>query len=128
MAHHRTPAVSGINEHTSAHGSALAAFHDRTATIGIIGMGYVGLPLALTAAGAGFSVLGFDIDGPRVDKLNRGESNIKHIPSAAITDARRNGRFEATADFDRLGEPDAILICVPTPLTRHREPDLSFVV
>jgi len=107
--------------------SAIAAFKARQAKIGIIGLGYVGIPLALTAAKAGFSVLGFDIDEPRVAQLNRGESIIKHISSAAIVEAIQERRFEATVAFERLAEPDAILICVPTPLTRHREPDLSFV-
>src|SRR5215217_1024667 len=107
--------------------SAIAAFKARQARIGIIGLGYVGIPLALTAAKAGFSVLGFDIDEPRVAQLNRGESIIKHISSAAIVEAIQERRFEATVAFERLAEPDAILICVPTPLTRHREPDLSFV-
>ena len=108
--------------------AAIASFKARQAKVGIIGLGYVGIPLALTAAKAGFSVLGFDIDEPRVQQLNRGESIIKHIPSAAIGEAIAEKRFEATARFDRLHEPDAILICVPTPLTKHREPDLSFVV
>lgn len=85
------------------------------------------LPLALTAAKAGFRVLGFDIDGPRVDQINRGESFIKHIPSDVIGEAVKSGQFSATAGFDRISEADAILICVPTPLTKHREPDLSFV-
>ena len=108
-------------------GAALAeAVRARTALVGIVGLGYVGLPLALTAARAGFRVLGFDINQDRVARINRGESVMTHIPSSAMAAARE--RFEATADFDRLGEPDAVLICVPTPLTRNREPDLSFVV
>ncbi len=105
----------------------LARFQSREATIGIIGLGYVGLPLALTAAKAGFRVLGFDINPSYVEKLNQGESYINHIPSAALTAAVTTRRLEATNDFGRLDEPDAILICVPTPLTKHREPDLSFV-
>ncbi len=105
----------------------LERFQSRDATVGIIGLGYVGLPLALTAAQAGFSVLGFDINRSYVDRLNRGESYIKHIPSAPIASAVDRRHLEATNDFSRLGEPDAILICVPTPLTRHREPDLSYV-
>jgi UDP-N-acetyl-D-glucosamine dehydrogenase len=107
--------------------SGLQAFGSRKATIGLVGLGYVGIPLALTAVAAGFRVLGFDIDKPRTEQLNRGESIIKHIPASAIAEAVRSRRFEATADFSRLNEPDAILICVPTPLTKHREPDLSFV-
>ena len=106
----------------------VAAFESRRALVGIVGLGYVGMPLALTAANAGFRVLGFDINEPRVAQINRGESFIKHIPAHLLTDAVKGGLFEATADFGRLGEPDAILICVPTPLTRHREPDLSYVV
>jgi UDP-N-acetyl-D-glucosamine dehydrogenase len=104
------------------------ALRDKTATIGIIGLGYVGIPLALVAVKAGFKVIGFDIDAPRVAKLNRGESFIKHIETSDITKAVKTGRFEATTDFSRLGEPDAIMIAVPTPLTKYREPDLSYVV
>jgi UDP-N-acetyl-D-glucosamine dehydrogenase len=104
----------------------LAAIQQRRARVGIIGLGYVGIPLALTAAKAGFRVLGFDIDEPRVQQINRGQSIIKHIPSDMMSEAIQNG-FEATAEFGRLHEPDAILICVPTPLTKQREPDLSFV-
>jgi UDP-N-acetyl-D-glucosamine dehydrogenase len=103
------------------------AVEDRTAVIGIVGLGYVGIPLALTAAKAGFNVLGFDIDAPRVDQINEGKSFIKHISQEAISGAVNSGKFRATADFNRLNEPDAILICVPTPLTKHREPDLSYV-
>ncbi|MGO4388494.1 nucleotide sugar dehydrogenase [Microvirga sp. 2YAF29] len=107
--------------------SLLERFTKRQATIGIIGLGYVGLPLALTAARAGFTVLGFDINASYVERLNRGESYIRHIPEAPIKEAVAEKRLEATTDFTRLGEPDAILICVPTPLTKHREPDLSYV-
>ena len=95
--------------------------------IGIIGLGYVGIPLALTACKAGFKVVGFDIDTKRVGQINRGESFIKHIPTEAIAAARQEGRFRATTDFDELREVDAIIIAVPTPLTKHREPDLSYV-
>jgi UDP-N-acetyl-D-glucosamine dehydrogenase len=105
----------------------LANFKSRRARVGIIGLGYVGLPLALTAARAGFRVLGFDIDEPRVRQINRGESFIKHVPPEQIAALVRGKTLEATADFDRLGEADAILICVPTPLTKYREPNLSFV-
>jgi UDP-N-acetyl-D-glucosamine dehydrogenase len=104
----------------------LAAFQQRRARIGIIGLGYVGIPLALTATKAGFKVLGFDIDEGRVQQINRGQSIIKHVSEAMMSEAVDSG-FEATADFGRLHEPDAILICVPTPLTKQREPDLSFV-
>lgn len=99
----------------------------RDYVIGIVGLGYVGIPLALAACKAGFPVLGFDIDAKRVDQLNRGESFIKHISTQAIADAVKCGRFQATADFDRLRQADAIIIAVPTPLTKQREPDLSYV-
>jgi UDP-N-acetyl-D-glucosamine dehydrogenase len=99
----------------------------RTAVIGIIGLGYVGLPLTLRYAEAGFRVLGIDIDGAKIERLNRGESYINHIKSADIARARERG-FEATSDFTRAGEPDALIICVPTPLNAYREPDLSFVL
>ncbi|WP_112662967.1 nucleotide sugar dehydrogenase [Microvirga flavescens] len=105
----------------------LEKFRTRRVTIGIIGLGYVGLPLALTAARAGFTVLGFDINKGYVEKIGRGESYIKHIGPEHVAEAVKSGRFSATADFERLDEPDAILICVPTPLTKHREPDLSYV-
>lgn len=106
----------------------LSSIGSRDARVGIVGLGYVGLPLAVTATNAGFGVIGFDIDAQRVAKVNRGETVIKHIDGALLGDAIAKGKFEATADFARLAEVDAILICVPTPLTRHREPDLSFVV
>jgi UDP-N-acetyl-D-glucosamine dehydrogenase len=99
----------------------------RTAVIGIIGLGYVGLPLTLRYSEAGFRVLGIDIDGAKVERLNRGESYINHIKSDDIVRAREHG-FEATSDFTRAGEPDALIICVPTPLNAYREPDLSFVL
>lgn len=100
---------------------------DRSALIGIVGLGYVGLPLMLRYSEIGFRVLGFDIDAEKVAHLNRGHSQIQHIPSEAIAAARRSG-FEATTDFGRAGEADALIICVPTPLNSHREPDLSFVI
>ena len=95
--------------------------------IGIIGQGYVGVPLALTFADKGFRVLGFDVDAEKVAALNRGECYIRHVDSARLRRAREAKLFEATADFTRLHEPDAILICVPTPLTPQKEPDLTYV-
>ncbi|MCF4167342.1 nucleotide sugar dehydrogenase [Zavarzinia compransoris] len=106
---------------------ALARIAERRALVGIVGLGYVGLPLALAVCRAGFRVLGFDIDSRRVAGLNQGDSQIRHIPSAPVRAAVEAGLFTATDDFTRLAEPDAILICVPTPLTRQREPDLSYV-
>ena len=109
------------------HSALLARVQTKTATVGIIGLGYVGLPLARAFAAAGFRVLGFDIDAAKVEKLNAGKSFIKQIPDAAVAEMRVKG-FEATDKFARLNEPDAILICVPTPLTEAREPDLTYVV
>nr|WP_240987716.1 nucleotide sugar dehydrogenase [Cupriavidus taiwanensis] len=99
----------------------------KDAVIGIVGLGYVGLPLMLRYNEVGFRVLGFDIDQGKVDALSRGESYIEHISSTAIAGARASG-FEATTDFSRAGEADALIICVPTPLNKYREPDLSFVL
>jgi UDP-N-acetyl-D-glucosamine dehydrogenase len=99
----------------------------REAVVGIIGQGYVGLPLALTFAEAGFRVIGFDLDEAKVAGLNRGESHIKHVGTDRVAKAVAELRFSASADFGRLTDCDAILICVPTPLGRHREPDMSFV-
>lgn len=99
----------------------------KQAVIGILGLGYVGLPLMLRFSSVGFRVLGFDIDPVKVDALNSGKSYIEHIRPEAIAQARTQG-FEATADFSRAREADALIICVPTPLNAHREPDLSFVV
>jgi UDP-N-acetyl-D-glucosamine dehydrogenase len=96
--------------------------------VGIIGLGYVGLPLALAFAEKGFRVLGFDVDAAKVAAIGRGEGYIKHLDPGRVAAAVREGRVSATSDFGRLGEPDAILICVPTPLTPQREPDMSFVV
>lgn len=105
----------------------LGRIERRDAKIGILGLGYVGIPLALRFHEVGLSVLGFDIDDERVATLNAGESPIKHIPAASINAIVTAG-FEATNDFTRIPEVDAIVICVPTPLTRHRDPDLSFIV
>jgi UDP-N-acetyl-D-glucosamine dehydrogenase len=105
----------------------LAKFTDKTATIGIVGLGYVGLPLALRFCEVGYRVLGYDIHAGKVARLNAGETLIEHIPSSSIAEARIRG-FEATTDFTRVGEADALILCVPTPLTKHREPDLSFVL
>ncbi|BDT58685.1 UDP-N-acetyl-D-glucosamine 6-dehydrogenase [Massilia varians] len=116
------------DENTSPHlEQLLAKLQNRTAVIGIVGLGYVGLPLTLCYAAQGFKVLGIDIDTEKVERLNRGKSYIKHIDARAIGSARELG-FEATADFTRAGEADALIICVPTPLNAFREPDLSFVL
>lgn len=101
---------------------------DRSVVVGIIGLGYVGLPLALAAVRQGLKVIGFDINPQRVEELNAGRGAFKHIPAEELAAGVRSGQFVATADFSRLGEPDALLIAVPTPLTKQREPNLSYVV
>ncbi len=106
----------------------IARIRARQVTVGIIGLGYVGLPLALTFAERGFQVLGFDVDSAKVTAVGRGEGYIKHLDPERVAIAARSGRLVATADFTRLGEPDAVLICVPTPLTPQREPEMSYVV
>jgi UDP-N-acetyl-D-glucosamine dehydrogenase len=105
----------------------ISKFRDRTATVGVVGLGYVGLPLILLFARKGFSTLGFDIDPEKVEKLQRGESYILHIPAATIAEELGAKRFRATMDFQLIRDVDALLICVPTPLDEHREPDLSFI-
>lgn len=104
-----------------------ARIADRTAVIAVIGLGYVGLPLAAAFHAAGFPVLGFDVDPAKIAALARGETYLTHVGETLAADLAATGRFEATADFARLGEADAIAICVPTPLGPHLEPDLSFV-
>jgi UDP-N-acetyl-D-glucosamine dehydrogenase len=105
----------------------ISAIVSRQARVGIIGLGYVGLPLTMAFASKGFSVLAFDIDKRKVEMLETGRSYIRQISDEHIRDMRESGRFAVTADFGRLSEVDVILICVPTPLTAQREPDMSFV-
>lgn len=105
----------------------LARIKSKKAVIGIVGLGYVGLPLVLSFQEAGFPVIGFDIDPTKVDALNVGRSYIEHIPSERIAAMSDRG-FEATTNFARAGEPDVLILCVPTPLNKHREPDLSYVI
>lgn len=98
------------------------------AVVGIVGLGYVGLPLATLFAGKGFRVIGFDNDPVKVDSLAGGRSYIGHIPPSHIAAMVESGRFAATADLSRAGECDALLICLPTPLTRNREPDVTYIL
>ena len=105
----------------------IARIRAREWVVGIAGLGYVGLPLMRAATQAGFRVLGFDIDHARVAILNDGRSPIRHLAHEFVRTQVSSGQFEATTQFARAGEADAILICVPTPLGPHREPDLSFV-
>ncbi len=96
-------------------------------TIGVVGLGYVGLPLSLTFCEAGLSVIGFDIDPAKPKALAKGQTYLKTIPAERIAAQVKAGRFTATTDFKRVREVDALIYCVPTPLTHHREPDMSFI-
>ncbi len=100
---------------------------NRTARVGVIGLGYVGLPLVETFTAQGFPVIGFDVDQSKVDRLNQGTSYIAHIGDDRVQQWRDERSFQATADFGRLDEPDVLLICVPTPLSESRDPDLTYV-
>ncbi|ASD63963.1 nucleotide sugar dehydrogenase [Bdellovibrio bacteriovorus] len=108
-------------------GTLTSLFKDRKAVIGIIGLGYVGLPLALRYSEEGFPVVGFDIDETKSVKIAAGQTYIEHITSESIKKATQRG-FRATTDFSEISKVDAIVICVPTPLNKYREPDLSFVI
>jgi UDP-N-acetyl-D-glucosamine dehydrogenase len=102
-------------------------FRRRDATVGVVGLGYAGLPIANLLGARGFRVLGFDTDESRIEMLNAGKSYIQHLRVNELRTSHAEGRFIATGDFRRLDEADALLVCVPTPLDRHREPDTSFV-
>lgn len=109
------------------HQELVGKFKSKKAVIGIVGLGYVGLPLGLRFSEEGFKVVGFDIDEGKVSKFNAGQSYIEHIPSDRIATAAKTN-FAATTDLKRIPEVDAIILCVPTPLNKYREPDLSFVL
>jgi UDP-N-acetyl-D-glucosamine dehydrogenase len=108
--------------------SAIAKFKARSARVGVLGLGYAGLPLTCCFAEAGFETLGFDVDGAKIEQLRAGRSYIGHIPAARIARLVEGGRLRPTADFSVLRECDAAVICVPTPLGEGRAPDLTFVV
>jgi UDP-N-acetyl-D-glucosamine dehydrogenase len=116
-----------LTEATDMKTDIVAKFRNKQAVIGIVGLGYVGLPLVLRFSEVGYKVLGFDIDPEKIEKLQAGKSYIKHIDGKKIAEASANG-FECTADFSRAAEADALILCVPTPLDSHREPDLRFVI
>jgi UDP-N-acetyl-D-glucosamine dehydrogenase len=107
--------------------SLIQQIHQKDITVGVVGLGYVGLPLLLAYVKAGCRAIGFDIDSSKIDHLQAGRSYIKHIPSGEVSDARSSGRLDATTDFSRISECDAIILCVPTPLDHHLDPDLSYV-
>jgi UDP-N-acetyl-D-glucosamine dehydrogenase len=109
------------------HIELLARIQSRSAVIGVIGMGYVGLPLAARAARLGFPVLGFDVSPAKVEQLNRGESYIGDVPSAVLAELRAAERIEATTDTSRMDACDLLIICVPTPLNQTRDPDMRFI-
>ncbi|MCW8825945.1 MAG: nucleotide sugar dehydrogenase [Gammaproteobacteria bacterium] len=104
-----------------------AKIQERDATVGVIGLGYVGLPLVLRFCAVGFSVIGFDVDESKLVKLKQGESYLDHIADREIAELAKQN-FSATADFSQIAQCDTVLICVPTPIDRYREPDLSFVI
>lgn len=108
-------------------GGLFAKLHDKSAIISIVGLGYVGLPLMLRFSEEGYRVLGIDIDPQKTEALSNGQSYIEHILPQAISAAVEKG-FEATTDFSKIKDADAIIICVPTPLNQHREPDLSYII
>lgn len=112
---------------SSLNDALITRIHDKNATIGIIGMGYVGLPLALRFCDVGFSVIGIDVDAMKVDTLMNGGTYIEHITSQSIAHARSQG-LTATTDFSAAADADALILCVPTPLDTHREPDLTYVI
>jgi UDP-N-acetyl-D-glucosamine dehydrogenase len=112
---------------TTSHARLAELIRTKQAMIGVIGLGYVGLPLVRAFTASGFRCLGFDVDQSKVDKLNAGESYIKHIDSSALAKLITDKKFEPTADLKRLSEADCIIICVPTPLNESRDPDLSYI-
>src|SRR5215204_3862002 len=121
-AHTHTP-----KEGADAHARLAELIRTKQARIGVIGLGYVGLPLVRAFTAAGFRCMGFDVDQSKVDKLRSGQSYIKHIDPAGLARLVLDGTFEPTSDMGRLGEADCVIICVPTPLNESRDPDLSYI-
>ena len=100
---------------------------NKSATVAVLGLGYVGLPLCREFCHAGFNVIGFDIDQKKINSLNQGISYIDAVPSPELKDYVSQSKFEASADFKRLKDVDAMMICVPTPLDKNKEPDLRYI-
>lgn len=117
-----TPALAALDVD-----ALCARFVTREAVIGVVGLGYVGLPLVCAICAKGFKSVGFDIDADKIDRLNKGQSYIGNIHNDKISELVKGGAFVPTVDFSRLGEVDAILMCVPTPLNKNREPDMTYV-
>lgn len=113
---------------TTPHEQLLARLNAREATVGIVGLGYVGLPLAVEFAEAGYTVIGLDVTAPKVEAINRGESYIPDIPTPRLAPLVAAGKLRATTDYHDLAGVDALSICVPTPLTKTKDPDMSFVI
>src|SRR5206468_3444909 len=107
--------------------SLKSKIENNKAVVGVIGLGYVGLPLLAAFHRAGFPTLGFDVDPNKINALKKGESYLKHLGPELVTGLHKGARFDATADFGRMGEADVLISCVPTPLGKHLEPDLSYV-
>ena len=119
--------MSFLSSNVSHQAELLEKLRSSQALIGIVGLGYVGLPLSLTYSEVGYRVLGLDIDQAKADAINSGQSYIDHIDGERVAKARLKQRLEATTDFARAAEADALILCVPTPLNQYREPDLSFI-
>ena len=122
------PTISKPAPHQTSPSTSSPSERKSTISVGIVGLGYVGLPLSLQFAKTGVTVLGLDIDPAKVEALNQAQSYIKHIESSAIAEAVRQKTFSATTDFSRVAELDAVIICVPTPLNKNREPDISYIL
>lgn len=116
-----------MNVHSSLNDTLLSKIETRRAQVAVIGLGYVGLPLAITVARAGFSTTGFDIDPQKIVAIDAGRSYIEAVSDDVLSAETGQGRFRATTEFSRLADCDIVVICVPTPLTKHRDPDLSFI-
>ena len=117
--------MSEIKDNATA--EMMGKIRDKTAVVGVIGLGYVGLPLIDAFRRNGYAAIGFDVDQKKVDSLKNGKSYIAHIEDSVIEKWAEEGKFDATIDFSRFAEADALLICVPTPLSKSRDPDLKYV-
>ena len=106
----------------------LEQIEQRSITVGVVGLGYVGLPLAVAFAEAGFKVIGLDVNDRRVERLNAGDSYIADVPTEALVEQVEAGRLTATTDGAKIAEMDAVVICVPTPLSKTRDPDVSYIL